>query len=73
MTRSITKVKTKSSTKRQHSMENLDGWHGVLADIRLRIEGLRNLVPIVERKIRQGEPWPATQSTAHSDEQQHSV
>lgn len=33
------------------------GWEKVLFDLNQRIQTLQDLVPIVERKIRQGEPW----------------
>ncbi|HZW93611.1 MAG TPA: hypothetical protein VFF64_11730 [Candidatus Eremiobacteraceae bacterium] len=66
----ITKVKKKASGK---SPQNLSGWNAVLADIKVGIERLESLVPIVEGKIRRGEAWPVTQSADQSAETCHII
>jgi len=42
-------------------------------DLRREIERLEEMVPIVERKIERGEPWPGTQSENQTQDEQHSV
>jgi hypothetical protein len=66
----ITKVKKKA---REKSAGNVVGWNAVLSDIQQEIGRLESLVPIVERKIARGEPWPGTQSNDRSEVRQHSV
>jgi hypothetical protein len=62
MSKSITKVKKNAIGSRQISVENAP-WRALLADLRGEIERLQGLVPIVERKIERGEPWPTEQLT----------
>jgi hypothetical protein len=38
-------------------------WAEVLADVKADIAHLEKLVPIIERKIEKGEPWPTTSAT----------
>jgi hypothetical protein len=73
MTKIVTKVKNKARGAEEISVEKVLGWGAVLVDIRIQIQRLQNLVPIIERKIERGEPWPTEQSTDHSREQRHSV
>jgi len=61
MTISITKVKTKSQGKNVRVKPV--GWNAVLGDIQADIAYLKKLIPIVERKIEKGEPWPSTPTT----------
>jgi len=58
MPRKITKVSTDVNALREKPVENFVGWHAVLRDIQNDINRLKKLVPVVERKIRKGEPWP---------------
>jgi hypothetical protein len=58
MTKIVTKVKKKARILEEISVEKSPGWKAVLADLRGEIERLEKLVPIVERKIERGEPWP---------------
>jgi hypothetical protein len=55
-TNRITKVNTKCQVKSDDPSGV--GWRGVLTDIQADIAYLKKLVPIVERKIERGEPWP---------------
>ena len=73
MSHSITKVKTKAMDFEKLSVENCVGWEAVLADIQARIHRLGRLVPIVEGKIKRGEPWPGTQLAGQDSGPQHSV
>jgi hypothetical protein len=61
MAKSITKVKTKSQAISDAAKPI--GWKGVLVDIQADIAYLKKLVPIVERKIARGEPWPGDSAT----------
>jgi hypothetical protein len=38
-------------------------WAEVLADVKADIAHLEKLVPIIERKIERGEPWPGESAT----------
>jgi hypothetical protein len=60
MTKSITKVKTKS--QEENVRVKPVGWNAVLEDIQADIAHLKRLIPIVERKIEKGEPWPSNPS-----------
>lgn len=66
MSKSITKVKKKARGLQEISVENTPGWRSVLTDLNCEIERLRALVPIVERKIKRGEPWPTEQSATQN-------
>ncbi len=66
----ITKIK---KSAREKSVEKATGWESVLTDIQNQIERLKSFLPIVERKIERGEPWPGTQSQGQDPGQQHSV
>jgi hypothetical protein len=61
MTTIVTKVKKKARGPEEIFVENIPGWKAVLADLCVEIERLQKLVPIVERKIERGEPWPGSQ------------
>lgn len=63
MGRIITKVKNNARDSENKSVQNVVGWQSVLVDINADIERLRELVPIVERKIARGEPWPGEAAT----------
>jgi hypothetical protein len=73
MRKIITKVNKNATLCENISVENRPSWAGVLADLRAYIERLEVLVPIVERKIARGEPWPGTQSENQTSESCHSV
>jgi hypothetical protein len=73
MTKIVTKVKEKARGPEEISVENVPGWAAVLVDLHREIQRLQYLVPIVERKIERGEPWPGAQSQDQHSEQQHSV
>jgi hypothetical protein len=60
MTKIVTKVNKKA---RKKSVENATGWSAVLFDLQREIGRLESLVPIVERKIERGEPWPGDSAT----------
>jgi hypothetical protein len=68
MIKNITKVKTQVKRKIKAV-----GWSAVLDDLRAEIGRLETLVPVVEGKIKRGEPWPGTQSSDQNSEQQHSA
>jgi len=70
---SITKVKKKAIGRKNNSVEVVPSWRGVLEDVQANIERLKQLVPIIERKIKRGGPWPGTQSQDQNSEEQHSV
>lgn len=59
MSKSVTKVRTpvKPFSQKKEAGSRA-GWRAVLADIQADIESLKKMVPIVERKISRGEPWP---------------
>jgi len=64
MAKSVTNVMSKvKSFLDENEAKALRGWQGVLADIQADIENLKRLVPIVEKKIRKGEPWPGDSAT----------
>jgi len=69
----ITKVKKKAIVCENKFVQNGIGWGAVLADINSEIGRLQELVPIVQRKIERGEPWPGTQSESQTSEPCHSV
>jgi hypothetical protein len=58
MPKKITKVKPEVKGKVTGGDE--PSWNAVLADLNAEIASLRKLVPIVERKVKQGDPWPGT-------------
>lgn len=62
MPNNVTKVKT-NATESQAEKSTSPGWGAGLADIRADIAYLKALVPIVERKIKWGEPWPGDSAT----------
>jgi hypothetical protein len=64
--RIITKVNKSAIPCENIPVENYPSWAGVLADIQAEIERLKTLVPIVERKMERGEPWPGTQSATRN-------
>jgi hypothetical protein len=71
MSRIITKVKKCAREKCKESKKL--GWNDVLEDIKSEMSKLTEFARIVERKIERGEPWPGTQSSDQSQEQQHNV
>jgi hypothetical protein len=73
MTKIVTKVKNNARGQEEISVENTSGWKAVLVDLRGEIERLQKLVPIVERKIERGEPWPGTQGDNQTSESCHNV
>jgi len=54
MASKLTKVKTPVKAIGQESV----GWPTVLAGLKNELVRLKRLIPIVERKIARGEPWP---------------
>lgn len=60
MPKNITKVKTVVKPKN----EKIEvGWKAALADLQADIRRLKHLIPIIERKIKRGEPWPGHPAT----------
>jgi len=57
MPKSLTKVMNRSQAFSQKKSGGV-GWDAVLTDIQADIAYLKQLIPIVERKIKRGEPWP---------------
>ena len=62
MPKSVTKVKARSQAFSQKKSSGV-GWGAVLMDIQADIAYLKQLIPIVERKIKRGEPWPVDSAT----------
>jgi len=56
------KVKT-SKLESQGEKSTSPNWDSVLVDIQADIAYLKSLIPIVERKIERGEPWPGNSAT----------
>lgn len=48
-------------TKVNNTVKPDDKWVQVLTDVRQRIDHLNSLIPVIERKIKQGEVWPGDQ------------